>query len=69
MRKDDDKQYRAEAFRADRVYFSDGAWWVATREGERGPFPTKELAATDAHNYGRRVQRDRLLRPPTFSDK
>ena len=58
MRKDDVQKYPAEAFRSERVFFSNDAWWVATREGERGPFPSKELAKTDAHNYGRRVEQD-----------
>ena len=56
MRKTDD-HYAGAAFRPDRVYFANSGWWVATREEERGPFPSKALAKLDAQNYARRMQR------------
>lgn len=48
--------FAGEAFRSDRVYYADSAWWVATREEDRGPFPSKALAKLDAQNYPRRIQ-------------
>jgi hypothetical protein len=41
-------------FRPHRIYSADGVWYIATREGERGPFPTKQLAELDLKNYRRR---------------
>ena len=57
MIRKEDSHYAGTAFRADRVYFANSAWWVATREEERGPFPSKALARLDARNYARRIQR------------
>ena len=43
MRKSDEKEIRH--FRsADRVFRVDEAWFVETREGDLGPFPTREEA-------------------------
>jgi hypothetical protein len=36
---------------ATRYYQKDGAWFYATREGEHGPYPTRESAAEDARRY------------------
>lgn len=46
MRKDDSN--RKSFFRSkDRVFVANGRWWFATREGDHGPFSTRQ-AAQDA---------------------
>ena len=50
MRKDDAKE--KTFFRAkDRVFQINDGWWFATREGDRGPFPSKKAAADELTGY------------------
>jgi len=53
MRKEDTKQ--SNPFRTERFFRTDLGWYNATREGNRGPFPTRLLAIGDAKNYVRRT--------------
>ena len=55
MRITDGSQKQRSAYRAGRLFFTDMGWFVDTREGQRGPFPTKALATCDATNYARRM--------------
>jgi len=36
---------------ATRYYQQQGAWFYSTREGEHGPYPTREAAEEDARRY------------------
>lgn len=40
----DEHAATSQIFRPHRIYWQDGSWWVATREGDRGPFPSKSFA-------------------------
>ena len=50
MRKDDEQQktfFRTE----DRIFQVNGQWWFATREGDRGPFASRQAAADELVAY------------------
>ena len=49
MRRDDneDKPY----FRSERLFTMNGEWYYSTREGERGPYATRELARRELERY------------------
>lgn len=50
MRKNDAKE--KTYFRTtDRVFQINDGWWFATREGDRGPFPSKQAAADELAGY------------------
>jgi len=50
MRKDD--QSNATFFRSsDRVFSQNGEWFYQTREGDQGPFVTREAAVADLNRY------------------
>ena len=50
MRKDDDK--RKTYFRTkDRIYQINDQWWFATREGDRGPYASRQEAADELVAY------------------
>ena len=55
MRTSDDSRTTRAAYRAGRLFRSNNGWFVDTREGQRGPFPTRELATCDAKNYAQRM--------------
>ena len=43
--RDSDEKTNVRHFRtANRYFCQDGQWWFSTREGEEGPFPTREQA-------------------------
>ncbi len=44
QRKGDKHRHKGEAFRTSRIYAQNEHWWVATREGDRGPYPTRDFA-------------------------
>ena len=57
MRKSDAKE--KTHFRAkDRVFQINDDWWFATRDGDRGPFASKKVAAEELANYVREVRGD-----------
>ena len=57
MRKSDGKE--KTHFRAkDRVFQINDDWWFATRDGDRGPFASKQLAAEELANYVKEVRGD-----------
>ena len=50
MRKDDAKQ--KTYFRTkDRIFQVNGQWWFAAREGDRGPYPSRQAAADELAAY------------------
>ena len=57
MRKSDSKE--KTHFRAkDRVFQINDGWWFATRDGDRGPFDSKQVAAEELANYVKEVRGD-----------
>ena len=43
---------RRPFFRSDsRIFKQNGSWWVATREGDQGPFQSQRLALEEAARY------------------
>ena len=79
MRRKDPKHSNRRYFRSqDRVFAQNGQWFFASREGELGPFATRESAIKESARYGQerreldRFQKARelqLLResPPSLS--
>ena len=62
MRYDDPKSEKVCYFRSDtRVFMQNGAWFFATREGDQGPFVSRERAFEEMARYVR-VQNDHELR-------
>ena len=55
MRQSDDANHPHAQFRTSRIFRTDRGWFVDTREGARGPFPSKRLATCDVKNYVRRT--------------
>ena len=53
MRKSDEAAGKERVFfrAGDRIYRDDEAWYYSTREGEHGPFKSKEDAAADMKQY------------------
>lgn len=52
MRSSDTKPTNKSRFREqDRVFVVNGQWWFTTREGEQGPYDSREAAAQDVHRY------------------
>ena len=52
MRKDDDQERTKSHFRtSERFLRIDGAWWFSTREGDEGPFATREAAREGLRRY------------------
>ena len=43
MNRKDDKSDRTY-FRSDRIFFMNGKWYFSSREGEQGPFASREYA-------------------------
>jgi Domain of unknown function (DUF6316) len=43
MKRKDDTAERTY-FRSDRIFFMNGKWYFSSREGDRGPFATREYA-------------------------
>jgi hypothetical protein len=43
MNRKDDKSTRTY-FRSDRIFFMNGKWYFSSREGEQGPFASREYA-------------------------
>ena len=50
MRNSDDRPVDHDRS-ATRYYQRDGVWYYATREGEHGPYPSREDAEDDARRY------------------
>ncbi len=50
MRRDDSYDHNAW-LRSKRIFHRDDAWYVATREGELGPFPLLEMAVIEWKRY------------------
>ena len=42
---------RQSTFRANRIFSKNKGWWYSSREGDRGPFPSKDLALLDLSEY------------------
>jgi len=68
MRRNDPKDTRRSYFRSgNRIFSLNGQWFFATREGEVGPFRSREVATKEAMRYVRerhdleRFQRAREL--------
>ncbi|MFW6094151.1 MAG: DUF6316 family protein [Pseudomonadota bacterium] len=55
MRKSDDST-KVYPRGNDRVVSRDGAWFVKTREGLRGPFTTREAAEKEADSYAETME-------------
>jgi len=52
MRKNDKDQSRVNAFRSsERFVRIDNAWWFSTREGDEGPFATRDAARDGLRRY------------------
>jgi hypothetical protein len=68
MRKDDSKE--KTYFRAkDRVFHINDGWWYAKREGDRGPWPSKQAAADELTAYIREVRGNVDLHEISIFDK
>jgi hypothetical protein len=52
MRSTDPKDSNRRFFRSqERIFCTNGQWYFATREGECGPFPSKEIARSEVERY------------------
>lgn len=52
MREIDDEKSTVRHFRtANRFFCQDGRWWFSTREGEEGPFNSREHAEAGMERY------------------
>ena len=52
MRRSDPEGQPANHFRMpERLFFVNGEWWFATREGDEGPFPNESQARTALARY------------------
>ena len=51
MRQNDEKSNIRHFRAADRIFTQDGRWWFSTREGEEGPFASRERAETALQRY------------------
>jgi len=50
--RDSDKDEKVRPFRTRNRYFcQDGQWWFSTREGEEGPFMSREAAEHGMQRY------------------
>lgn len=55
--REQDKKSTVHHFRTSNRYFcQDGRWWFSTREGEEGPFDTRELAEEGMQRFVGSVQ-------------
>ena len=55
MRRDDPKDDKSW-LRSDRIFYRDDGWYVATREGDLGPFPGRSLAVIELNRYFRELK-------------
>ncbi len=62
MRQDDADLDRVW-FRSRRIFRTDDGWYVATREGDLGPFPDKRLAAIQLKHHVRELARQKVAQP------
>jgi hypothetical protein len=51
MRSTDVDQYRHFFRSQERLFCFNGQWFFATREGDCGPFPTKDIARAEVTRY------------------
>ena len=52
MRHDDPQEQNKRYFRSDtRIFMQDGAWFFSAREGDVGPFPSREHAIDEMSRY------------------
>ena len=56
QRKDDPAGNRL-IYRSRRLFFAGNGWYLATREGERGPFPSKRIALLELRHFLRELNR------------
>ncbi len=50
--REEDEQSNVRHFRmAHRYFCENGQWWFSTREGEEGPYPSREAAETAMQRY------------------
>ena len=54
MRRDDPNDDKIW-LRSERISLRDAGWYVATREGDLGPFPLLEMAFTELNRYIRKM--------------
>ncbi len=50
-------------FRSKRILHTDDGWYVATREGDLGPFPDRRLAAIQLKHHVRELERQKVAQP------
>ena len=51
MREEDEKTNVRHFRMAHRYFCENGQWWFSTREGEEGPFPSREAAEAGMQRY------------------
>ena len=56
MREDDEKSNISHFRSAHRFFCQDGQWWFSTREGEEGPFNSREHAEATRDRYVDSIQ-------------
>ena len=56
MREQDGKSTVRHFRTGNRYFCQDGRWWFSTREGEEGPFDTRELAEQGMQRFVESVQ-------------
>jgi len=56
MRDEDEKSNLSHFRTAERFFCQNGGWWFSTREGEEGPFDTREQAKAALERFVGSVQ-------------
>ncbi|NOX51266.1 MAG: hypothetical protein GXP16_12145 [Gammaproteobacteria bacterium] len=51
MRKNDENSNVRPFRTGDRYFYAEGRWWYTTREGDEGPFVTRESAEAHLRGY------------------